>query len=57
MARIFIVDYSLYGHAHSVAEAVAEGARSVVGAKIITRRVPETLPPDVLAKMGATEIQ
>jgi len=55
--RILIVYYSLYGHIHRMAQAVAEGAREVSGAEVILRRVPETLPPEVLEKMGAVEAQ
>ncbi len=40
-----------------MAEAVAEGARQVEGAEVVLRRVPETLPPEVLEKMGAVEAQ
>jgi NAD(P)H dehydrogenase (quinone) len=52
-----VVYYSLYGHVRQMAEAVAEGARSVDGAEVALRRVPETLPPEVLEKMGAVEAQ
>lgn len=55
--KVLIVYYSMYEHVHRMAEAVAEGAREVAGAEIIVRRVPETLPPDVLEKMGAMEAQ
>lgn len=55
--KILIVYYSTYGHVHSMAEAVAEGARQVDGAEVVMRRVPETLPAEVLEKMGATEAQ
>lgn len=50
-----IVYYSMYGHIHQMAEAVAEGVRQVEGAEAVLRQVPETLPEDVLAKMGALE--
>jgi NAD(P)H dehydrogenase (quinone) len=40
-----------------MAKAVAEGAESVPGAEVELRRVPETLPDDVLAQMGAVEAQ
>jgi len=40
-----------------MAEAVAEGAREVPGAEVTMRRVPETLTPEILAMMGATELQ
>jgi len=45
----------MYGHVYRMAEAVAEGARSVPGVEVVLRQVPETLPDDVIAKMGATE--
>ncbi len=55
--KILIVYYSMYGHIQRLAEAVAEGAREVAGAEAVLRRVPETLPAEVLAKMGATAAQ
>jgi NAD(P)H dehydrogenase (quinone) len=55
--KVLIVYYSMYGHIHRMAEAVAEGAREVKGADVVLRRVPETLPENVLAKMGAQEPQ
>lgn len=55
--KVMIVYYSMYGHIHSMAQAVAEGARSVSGAEVIVCRVPETLSDDVLKSMGALEIQ
>jgi NAD(P)H dehydrogenase (quinone) len=55
--KILIVFYSLYGHIHTMAQAIAEGAKQVNGAEVALRRVPETLPDDVIAKMGAVESQ
>jgi NAD(P)H dehydrogenase (quinone) len=55
--KILIVYYSMYGHIHRMAEAVAEGAKEVGGTEVEMRRVPETLPQEVLAKMGAVEAQ
>lgn len=55
--KIIIVYYSTYGHVHQMAEAVAEGAGQVNGAEVVMRRVPETLPAEVLDQMGATEAQ
>ena len=55
--KILIVYYSMYGHVHKMAEAVTEGAREIDGAEVVVRRVPETLPEDVLQKMGAVEAQ
>ncbi len=55
--KILVVYYSMYGHIHLMAEAIAEGAKSVSGATVEIRRVPETLSPEVLEKMGALEAQ
>jgi NAD(P)H dehydrogenase (quinone) len=55
--KVLIVYYSMYGHIHRMAEAVAEGVREVPGAEAVLRRVPETLPEEVLKKMGALEAQ
>jgi NAD(P)H dehydrogenase (quinone) len=40
-----------------MAEAIATGAAQVNGAEVDIRRVPETLPMEVLEKMGAVEAQ
>jgi NAD(P)H dehydrogenase (quinone) len=53
--EVLIVYYSMYGHIHRLAEAVAEGVKMVDGAKGELRRVPETLADEVLQKMGALE--
>ena len=55
--KVLIVYYSTYGHVHRMAEAVAEGVREIEGVEAALRRVPETLPPEVLEKMGAVEAQ
>jgi NAD(P)H dehydrogenase (quinone) len=55
--KVLIVYYSTYGHVHKMAEAVAEGVREIAGVEAILRRVPETLPEEVLEKMGAVEAQ
>jgi NAD(P)H dehydrogenase (quinone) len=40
-----------------MAEAVAAGVREVEGCEAVIKRVPETLPAEVLEKMGAVEAQ
>lgn len=55
--KVLVVYYSMYGHVHRMAEAVAEGVAEVRGAEVLLRRVPETLSPEVLEKMGAMETQ
>ena len=53
-----IVYYSTYGHVHKMAEAIAEGVGEVDdGTEAVMRRVPETLPSEVLEKMGAVDAQ
>lgn len=53
--KIKVVFHSLYGHTYRLAEALAEGARSVPGTEVEILQVAETLPDEVLAKMGAVE--
>ncbi len=53
MAKILIVYYSMYGHIETMAKAVAEGVRSVEGADVIIKRVPELVPEEVARKAGA----
>ena len=55
--KVLIVFYSTYGHIYKMAEAVAEGAKEITGTEVDIRRVPETLPEDVLEKMGAVGAQ
>jgi len=55
MCKILIVHYSMYGHVYRMAEAVAKGVRGVAGCEALIKRVPETLPDEVLEKMGALE--
>ena len=54
-AKVQVVFYSMYGHIYRMAEAIVEGVKSVPGVEASLKQVPETLPDDVLAKMGATE--
>jgi NAD(P)H dehydrogenase (quinone) len=53
--KVQIVFHSLYTHVYRLAEAVAEGARQVPGAQVVLAQVAETLPHEVLEKMGAVE--
>jgi NAD(P)H dehydrogenase (quinone) len=53
--KVLVVYYSMYGHVHRMAEAVAEGAREVEGAEVEMNRVPETLSEEALGKMRALE--
>jgi len=53
MAKVQIVFYSMYGHVYKLAQAVAEGARQVLGTQVSIYQVPELVPDDVLERMGA----
>lgn len=55
--NILVVYYSLYGHIHTMAQAVAAGAAEVEGAEVSVRRVPETLSPEIIDRMGAAAAQ
>nr|WP_254448839.1 NAD(P)H:quinone oxidoreductase [Spirosoma rhododendri] len=57
MMKTLVVFYSTYGHVWTLAEAIAEGARQVEGNEVVVKRVPETLPADILEKTGATAAQ
>jgi NAD(P)H:quinone oxidoreductase type IV len=54
--KVLVLFYSTYGHLYQMAKAVAEGAREA-GATVDIKRVPETLPQEVLEKMHAAEAQ
>ncbi len=53
--RVKVVFHSLYGHVYRMAESIAAGAREVDGAQVELLQVAETLPADILEKMGAAE--
>lgn len=46
MSKILVLYYSSYGHIETMANAVADGARSQ-GANVVVKRVPETVPTDI----------
>jgi NAD(P)H dehydrogenase (quinone) len=51
--KVHVVFYSTYGHIYRMAEAIAEGARSVEGAEVSLFQVPELMPETALEKSGA----
>lgn len=51
MAKVLVLYYSAYGHIETMAQAVAEGARSA-GAHVDIKRVPELVPADVAQRSG-----
>jgi NAD(P)H dehydrogenase (quinone) len=55
MIKVNIIFHSIYGHIYKMAEAVASGAREVEGVEVEIYQVPETLPNEIIEKMGAVE--
>ncbi len=55
MAKVYVVFYSMYGHVWRMAEAVAEGARSVPGTEVKLFQVPELVPDAALERTGAKQ--
>jgi NAD(P)H dehydrogenase (quinone) len=55
MVKVNVIFHSIYGHIYRMAEAVAAGAREVEGVEVGIYQVPETLPDEVIEKMGAVE--
>lgn len=51
MSKVLVLYYSAYGHIETMAQAVAEGARSA-GADVDIRRVPELVPEEVARASG-----
>jgi NAD(P)H dehydrogenase (quinone) len=52
MARVLILYHSTYGHIEAMAQAEADGARSVEGTQVDVRRVPELVPEEVARNAG-----
>jgi NAD(P)H dehydrogenase (quinone) len=52
LSKILVLYYSSYGHVETMAQAVAEGARSVPGAEVTLKRVPELVPDHVARGAG-----
>ncbi len=54
--KIAVVFYSTYGHIYEMAKKAAEGAKEA-GAEVDLLKVPETLSPEIVEALGATEAQ
>lgn len=53
--KINIIIHSIYGHIYELAQAMAEGARTVAGSEVFIYQVPETLPESILTEMEGLE--
>ena len=52
MAKVLVLYHSMYGHIETMAQSVAEGARSVPGVEVTIKRVPETMPEEAFKAAG-----
>ncbi|MDN7609667.1 NAD(P)H:quinone oxidoreductase [Burkholderia multivorans] len=52
MAKVLVLYYSSYGHVETMAQQVAEGAKSVPSVEVTLKRVPETIPADQAKAIG-----
>ncbi|MDC8445753.1 MAG: NAD(P)H:quinone oxidoreductase [Nitrosomonas sp.] len=52
MTKVLVLYYSMYGHIEIMANAVAEGARSIENAEVVVKRVPELMPEEVARRVG-----
>ncbi|HEY7866025.1 MAG TPA: NAD(P)H:quinone oxidoreductase [Psychromonas sp.] len=53
MTKVLVLYYSMYGHIETMAEEVAEGARSVKGTEVTIKRVLDLMSEDAAKKAGA----
>lgn len=52
MAKVLVLYHSMYGHIETMAQTVAEGARSVAGVEVTVKRVPETMDAEAFKSAG-----
>lgn len=52
MVKVLVLYHSMYGHIETMAQEVAEGARSVPGVEVTVKRVPETMDADAFKAAG-----
>ena len=53
MTKLLILYYSMYGHIETLAQAVAEGVKSVDEATVTVKRVPDLMLREIAEKAGA----
>ncbi|MEW6253489.1 MAG: NAD(P)H:quinone oxidoreductase [Planctomycetota bacterium] len=53
--NVQVIFYSMYGHIHEMAEAVAAGAREVPDCAVSLSQVPELVPDEALERTGAKQ--
>src|ERR1700675_3471002 len=57
MVKVLVLYHSMYGHIETMAQSVAEGARSVPGVEVTVKRVPETMDAEAFKAAHGKEGQ
>jgi len=57
MSKLLVLYHSMYGHLVTMANAVADGARSVPDCEVTLKRVPETMDPQAFTAAGGVSGQ
>lgn len=52
MTKVLVLYHSMYGHIETMAQSVAEGAKSVAGVEVTLKRVPEVMDAASFAAAG-----
>ncbi len=52
MPNVLVLYYSSYGHIELMAGAQAEGAARIPNVRVLVKRVPETVPPEIAKTSG-----
>ncbi|HHV36900.1 MAG TPA: NAD(P)H:quinone oxidoreductase [Candidatus Cloacimonetes bacterium] len=55
--KVLVLFYSAYGHNWEMAQSVADGVKSIDGVEVDIKKVPETLPQELLDKIGISQAQ
>lgn len=57
MTKVLVLYHSMYGHIETMAQTVAEGAKSVAGVEVTIKRVPEVMDAASFAAAGGKSEQ
>jgi len=52
VSSVLVLYYSSFGHIEAMAQAQAEGVAAVAGARVVVKRVPETVPVELAKPYG-----
>lgn len=55
--KVLVLFYSMYGHIYEMAKAEAAGAQEIPDTEVKIMRIPETLSPELIRRLGAEAAQ